>query len=147
MHYACLAIAILLTIPSPDASQGRLVIVTEGTKQYHRPSCPIVREGKRQDIVAMNVGQAELRGFKPHSACESADPIAPSAPAQRSVEEKQRALFVYTSPGDSRYHKENCARLGKERKKLALEEAGKKLWPCSICRPPVRKRTPAIPKR
>lgn len=150
LYAGCTAAAlILLAFVSAASAQGQLVIVTESTKQYHRPWCPVVRDGKQKDIVAMNLGQAELRGFKPHPACESANPPlgTPTGPGASPVEEQQRAIYVYTAAGDTRYHKENCARLPKERKRVLLEEAGKKLWPCSVCRPPVRKRTPAIPRR
>jgi methylphosphotriester-DNA--protein-cysteine methyltransferase len=150
LHARCTATAlILLAFASAASAQGQLVIVTERTKQYHRPWCPVVRDGKQNDIVAMNLGQAELRGFKPHPACESATPPAgaPTGPGATAVQEPQRAIYVFTAAGDTRYHKENCARLPKARKKVRLEDAGKKLWPCSVCRPPVRKRTPAIPKR
>lgn len=149
-HARCTATAlILLAFASAASAQGQLVIVTERTKQYHRPWCPVVRDGKPKDIVAMTMGQAELRGFKPHPACKSApapDSAAPSGQGGTTAE-PQRPIFVYTAAGDTRYHKENCAQLPKERKKVLLEEAGKKLWPCSVCRPPIRKRTPAIPKR
>jgi hypothetical protein len=142
------AIAILLTVRAAVAAQGQLVIATENTKQYHRPSCSIIRDGKQKDIVAMNVGQAKLRGYKPHPACHSDDSANSTSPVTgQSGGEQPRPVFVYTAPNDTRYHKENCARLGKERKKVALEEAGRKLWPCSLCRPPVRKRAPAIPRR
>jgi methylphosphotriester-DNA--protein-cysteine methyltransferase len=146
MLAACLTLALASAFPLTAIPQGRLVIVTEGTKQYHRPSCPVVRDGKQKDIIAMNVGQAELRGYKAHPGCESAESEAQGGAAQSAGEEKQPPVFVYTAPGDTRYHKETCRRLGKERKKVALAEAGKKLWPCSVCRPPVRKRTPAIPR-
>lgn len=149
MHAArsTLAFAILLAVPCATAAQGQLVIATEGTRQYHRPSCPLVREGKQQDIVAMNLGQANARGYKPHPACHSEDAGNETGSTEEPAPERQPRVFVYTAPNDTRYHKENCAKLGKERRKVALEEAGKKLWPCSECRPPVRKRTPAIPKR
>ena len=145
---ARLALALALTFSFTPSSQGRLVIVTESTKQYHRPSCPVVRDGRQKDIVAMTVGQAELRSYKAHPACESEESASDGGAGQSGDAGKnQPPVFVYTAPDDTRYHKETCTRLGKNRKKVALEEAGKKLWPCSICRPPVRKRTPAIPRR
>lgn len=147
MHGTSAAIAILLALPTATG-QGQLVIVTESTKQYHRPACPIVRDGKTKDIIAMNVGQAELRGFKPHPDCHSAAAAsAQPAPGGRNGDRPRAPVFVYTAEGDKRYHREKCARLAKERRKVSLEEAGKKLWPCSVCRPPIRKRTPAIPRR
>ena len=147
MHGTSAAIAIVLALPTATV-QGQLVIVTESTKQYHRPACPILRDGKTKDIIAMNVGQAELRGFKPHPDCHSAEASSAQLASDGTRSDRLRALvFVYTAAGDKRYHRENCARLAKERRKVSLEEAGKKLWPCSVCRPPIRQRTPAIPRR
>ena len=143
MLAVCLTLALAFALSSTAVPQGRLVIVTESTKEYHRPSCPLVRDGKQKDIIAMNVGQAEGRGYKAHPACASESDAAGAS----TGEDKAAPVFVYTADGDTRYHKETCSRLGKARKKVALEEAGKKLWPCSVCRPPVRKRTPAIPRR
>ena len=143
------AVVILLASATASSFQGELVVVTESTKQYHRPSCPLVRDGK--DVLAMSVGQAELRGYKAHPRCDPANANAAS-PAQTAARtapggEQPAPVFVYTAAGDTRYHRETCQNLSKERKKVRLEAAGKKLWPCSVCRPPVRKRTPAVPRR
>ena len=95
----------------------------------------------------MTAGQAEARGYKSHPACEApANASAADSPRSGSEKEPSAKVFVYTAKGDTRYHKESCAKLPKERRKVALEEAGKELWPCPVCRPPIRKRTPAIPK-
>jgi hypothetical protein len=147
MHCAHIlpAVFILLAFATSVSAQGQLVIVTENTKQYHRPSCPLVRDGK--DVIAMTMGQAEARGFKSHTACEATAAANDPAAGNGTSGRRQPAIFVYTAEGDTRYHKESCAKLPKERRKVALEDAGKKLWPCSVCRPPIRKRTPAIPKR
>ena len=151
MHCArqLLAIAFLLTVAAAAFAQPELVVVTERTKQYHRPSCPLVREGKIE-VTAMTVGQAEARGFRAHPVCDSSNPAnkqAQSASEPGSSSDRQAPVYVFTAAGDTRYHRETCAKLPKERKKVLLEEAGKKLWPCPVCRPPIRKRTPAVPKR
>ena len=129
-------------------AQSEMVVVTERTKEYHRPSCAQVRSGK--GVIAMTRGQAQSRGFKAHAACDPANPASDAAQSgsEGSQDERQPPVYVYTAPGDSRYHRETCEKLPKEtRKKVLLEEAGKKQWPCSVCRPPIRKRTPAIPRR
>lgn len=141
--------AILIFVASTvvRSLQPELVIVIESTKQYHRPSCPLVRKAPK-DIIAMNVGQAASRGYKAHPACDPSNPASRAASAPGSTSpERQPPVYVYTAAGDNRYHRETCARLPKERKKMRLEDAGKKLWPCPTCRPPIRKRTPAVPPR
>jgi hypothetical protein len=135
---------ILLAFGTASA-QPELVVANPDTKQYHRPSCALVRNGA--NVVAMNVGQAEARGYKSHPQCDPAnvanDPAQP-APGRASSDEPQPTVYVYTAAGDARYHRETCAKLAKEHRKVALEQAGKKLWPCSECRPPIRKRTPIV---
>lgn len=141
------AILILSASTFTQSLQSELVIVIESTKQYHRPSCVFVRNAPK-DVIAMNAGQAESRGYKAHPACDPSNPANRAAPAPGNTSpERQPAVYVYTAAGDNRYHRETCAKLPKERKKVLLEEAGKKLWPCPTCRPPIRKRTPAVPPR
>ena len=48
---------------------------------------------------------------------------------------------VYSQPNDNKYHLASCPRLGATRTTLTLEEAGRKLWPCPVCHPPIRQRT------
>ena len=137
-----LFVLLILVLGAPVRAQPELVIVTENPKQYHRASCALLRD--RSQLMAMNRGQAEARGYKPHAACDPSNPAAPASPGD-TRDQPQPPVYVYTAEGDTRYHRESCAKLPKERKKVLLEEAGKKLWPCSVCRPPVRKRSPAIP--
>lgn len=144
-----LPVVVLFAFVPTSAAAQELVIVTESTKQYHRPACAVVREAPK-DIMAMTVGQAEARGYKAHRACDPANPankVAQPAPGSTAGSAPQPPIFVYTAPGDTRYHRETCAKLSKDRKRVSLEEAGKKHWPCAVCRPPIRKRTPAIPSR
>ena len=138
-----LPLLLMIALGAAARAQAELVIATENPKQYHRASCPLLRE--RSQVTAMNRGQAEARGYKPHPACDPSNPAAQPV-AGDAREPPQPPVYVYTAEGDTRYHRETCARLPKDRKKVLLEEAGKKLWPCSVCRPPVRKRSPAIPK-
>lgn len=136
-----LAIAALLSLTVEATAQPPLVLVTEKTKQYHRPSCPAVRGGK--DVIAMTAAQAEARKFTSHPGCDPATGSdSPEEPATEggASGEGRSAVFVYTAPGDKRYHREDCAKLPAKREKMLLEEAGKKWWPCSVCRPPIRKR-------
>jgi hypothetical protein len=148
MRCALPVILILLLSASPRLLQPELVIVIESTKQYHRASCELLRK-QPKDVIAMNVGQAELRGYKEDPACDPSNPAnkRETAPGSMSPSERAARVYVYTAAGDTRYHRETCAKLAKPRKKVLLEEAGKKLWPCPTCRPPIRKRTPAVPPR
>jgi len=119
---ACLAMLV-----APD--QGELVIVKEGTGLYHRPGCPVVRDGRR--VVAMTLGQAASRGFKPHPACDPsmAAPSKPAVPAAVMVDDNGKY-----------YHRERCPKLGPHPRKIDLAAAAKKYWPCPRCRPPLRPR-------
>ena len=49
------------------------------------------------------------------------------------------AVPVYVQEGDERYHKEGCEKLGEAAKKVTLAEGAKGRWPCTVCRPPIRK--------
>ena len=140
------AVLILLALTSPRAHQPEMVIVIESTRQYHRASCPLLRKGAK-DIIAMTRGQAESRGYKDHPECDPQNPANNASGGNASPGEREPTVYVYTSAGDKRYHRETCAKLPKDRKKVLLEEAGRKLWPGPTCRPPIRKRTPAVPPR
>jgi hypothetical protein len=123
----------------PTAAQSELVIVKEGTRFYHRPGCPVIRDGQR--VVAMTRAQAERRGLKAHSECDPAN--APGDERQRTAA-SAASIVVHVAAGDNRYHRESCARLAADRTKLTLEEAvKKKYWPCPVCKPPVRKKADA----
>ena len=61
-------------VAAPAAAQGELVLHKEGTTLYHRPHCPVVRDVT--GVLALNRGQAEARGFKPHPECDPAHDAA-----------------------------------------------------------------------
>ena len=137
---------------APAAAQSELVIVRERAKEYHRPACPVVRDGR--DVLAMTRAQAEARGFKPHEACDPFNRApaegAAGGPAVAAPRAKAPApVFVYLSPGDTRYHRESCVRLAADRRKVTVDEAAtSKHWPCPVCKPPIRKKgEPAVPPR
>lgn len=115
---------LLLTFPQGSTEY---VLVKQGSKEYHRPGCEVVRDTKH--VVAMTRGEAESRGLKPHAACDPANGSAKAA-----------VQYVFVEPGDQRYHRETCSKLGKARQRITLDEAAKrKYWPCPVCKPPVRK--------
>ena len=124
------AILCLAMLTSP--AQSELVIVKEGGKEYHWPGCDVIKDGK--DVLALTRAQANGRGLKAHAACH------PENVAQRERSPKASTPVVVYLDGTRYYHTKDCRRLGSERKKLKLEEAGKKYWPCPVCKPPIRKR-------
>jgi hypothetical protein len=128
MRWLLLAAALLWLAPQGSTEY---VLVKQGSKEYHRAGCQVVRDTK--DVVAMTRGEAEARGLKPHAACDpSKSPEAQDAGPQ----------YVFVAAADKRYHREKCSKLGTPHERITLEEAArKKYWPCPVCKPPIRKRT------
>lgn len=122
--------------PVPAHAQSELVIVKQGTSEYHRPGCAVVSDGV--DVLAMTRAQAEGRKLTAHEACDPAKAAAAGPDASGTAAAKP--VFVYVDASAKHYHLEKCERLGKGRKKIALAEAGLKHWPCTVCKPPIRKR-------
>jgi methylphosphotriester-DNA--protein-cysteine methyltransferase len=136
------------------AAQSELVIVKEATKQYHRPACPAIRDGR--GVVAMSRAQAEARGYKAHESCDPANGAAaeeiqpaPASPQAKPPAKPPAPVYVFVSPGDNRYHRENCRVLAADRTKVTVEQAAaSRHWPCRVCKPPIRMRVePAVPLR
>jgi hypothetical protein len=122
-------------------AQSELVIHREGSTQYHRPGCEVIREGK--DVLALTRAQAEARGYKPHPACDP-EQRRSSAPAAGSQAPAAKPATVYVN-GTKYYHRKDCRKLEANPKAVraeSLDTAGKSCWPCPDCRPPVRKRNP-----
>lgn len=129
-------VALIAAAPVPATAQSELVIVKQGTPEYHRPGCPIVSDGA--GVLAMTRAQAEARKLIAHDACDPAK--AAAAEPGASGKAAAKPVFVYVDDAARYYHLEKCERLGKGRKKVALEQAGLKYWPCTACKPPIRKR-------
>lgn len=121
---------VLVVLASADraGAQSELVIHRKGTKEYHRPGCPLIRDAK--DVLALTRAQAEVRGLAAHD-CEAA--------TAGGKAKGDAPLHVYVD-GGRYYHEQKCARLGKAPKKILLDQAGRKFWPCPTCKPPIRKR-------
>lgn len=115
------------------SAQSELVIVKEGTKMYHRPGCPVISDGK--GVLAMTRAQAEGRGYKAHPDC---DPSRVTAGGESKG--TPGPVFVFVDAGGKLYHREKCRRLGKDAKKVALDDVWRKYWPCGVCKPPIRQR-------
>ena len=115
-------------------AQSELVITKEGTREYHWPGCNEIKDSKK--VLALTRAQAAARGLKPHEECDPAN-AADGKPPQ-----PEAPTMVYTD-SSRYYHKKDCKKLGKDAKKVELEQAGRKYWPCPECKPPIRKRKSA----
>lgn len=128
---AALLAAFLAAPPAAEPfAQSELVIVRKGGKEFHRAGCPDIRGAK--DVLALSIAQARAKGLTQHEGCDPA-----KAPAGAPEDAGPVVVYVDSS---KYYHKKDCKNLGKDAKKAELEEAGKKLWPCPVCKPPIRKR-------
>lgn len=133
MRLLLLAAAVLFALPQASTEY---VLVKQGSKEYHRPGCDVVRDAK--NVVAMTRAEADARGLKPHAAC---DPATPPKPAKSPKNDAPKVQYVFVEPGDKRYHRETCPKLGKTRERITVNAAAaRKYWPCSVCKPPLRKR-------
>lgn len=127
---AALLVAVLTAPPAAESfAQSELVVVKKGEKEFHRPGCPEIKDAK--DVLALSIAQARGRGLKQHDGCDPA-----KTPVGGSQDPAPIIVYVDSS---KYYHKKDCKKLGKDAKKAELEEAGRKLWPCPVCRPPIRK--------
>jgi hypothetical protein len=115
-----------------SSAQSELVLQKEGSKEYHRPACAVVKDGK--GVTALTRAQAEARGLTAHKACDPA-----FAPAADPGPSKPAPVDVFVD-GGRYYHRASCRKLAAKPKKVPLEDAGKKYWPCPACKPPIRAR-------
>ena len=124
-------------------ARAELVIHKDGTKLYHRATCPIVRD--TTGVLLLTRGQAESRGSTPHADCDPSNPKATPAPDAAAPS----PVTVYVD--DPRYyHGRTCTRLDPASttvKALPLEAAATSHWPCPACKAPIYKRNvePAVP--
>lgn len=137
---AAAAFALLVSIGGASAPQGELIIVKKGASVYHWPGCSVVRNG--DGVLAMNRGQAELRGLKPHPDCDpsKAPAAAPGRPGRGTGKLSQPAPpYVFVDGAGKYYHRERCARLERTPRKVVLDAStARKYWPCPACKPPIR---------
>ena len=127
-----LVIGVLTWAPAAAQDAGSLVVIIAGDRSFHQPGCVLVAKAGSNVTVAKRADVVR-RGLKPHDC----GPDAAGGPVA-----DPNAVKVTTQPGDNKYHRAVCAKLGATRSTLTLEEAGRKLWPCPVCRPPIRQRKP-----
>jgi hypothetical protein len=125
-HGSVLCLA-LLAVAAP-VQVSSLVIAKEGTREYHQPGCAVIKDGK--GLLALTIGQANSRGLKPHPACHD----------EKSGGGREAAVPPVYVDGGRNYHLKDCKKLAAGAKKVDLEVAGRTYWPCSVCKPPIRKR-------
>jgi hypothetical protein len=136
-------VLISIVLAAGPVAQSDFVIHKEGTGFYHRAACPVVKAGV--GVLLLSREQADARGWKQHPEC---DPEKTREDAR--VAQKRRAAAEFVHVDDSKYyHRNTCRNLHAGSKRVALEEAGKKFWPCPVCKPPVRRKSdgPAVPRR
>ena len=123
--------------PGGAAAQDALVLIRPSDPLYHWPGCPVVRDAK--DILAMTQGQAAGRGKKPHADCDPAN-LSQTPEERKRAEALKTPIFI--ASGDKYYHREKCEKLAAGSRKVTLDEAAKKHFPCRTCKPPIRPRPP-----
>jgi hypothetical protein len=140
---ACLVVLLLATAAAAladgqEMSGSAMVVVIRGGREYHQPSCPLVTKAG-SNVKVMKLADARAQGLTAHD-CEGAAIDQPKKDANATV--------VYVQDGDKRYHKAGCPKLGANPARLTVGEAGRKYWPCPVCKPPIRQRESAsVPTR
>ncbi|HEX7087003.1 MAG TPA: hypothetical protein VF198_11600 [Vicinamibacterales bacterium] len=137
MGLRCLALLVALAgtpaWAAAQSSSSALVVIVKGSTQFHAPTCPVVaRAGS--NVAVSRRAEALRRGLTAHDCGDAAEAKA-----------NPNAVKVFTQKDDNKYHRESCEKLGRERSSLTLDEAGRKLWPCPVCRPPIRQRVQKTP--
>jgi hypothetical protein len=113
-------------------SANDLVVSIPGDKEFHQPGCPLVAKAG-SSVKVMKRSEAVRRKLTPHGGC--------GASQGSGVALDPNAVKVYTQPGDNKYHTATCPKLQGQKVAVTLDEAGRKWWPCPVCKPPVRQRT------
>ncbi len=129
---ALFVIAAVASVAGVAQEGTSLVVIVKGDRAFHQPGCVLVaRAGS--NVTVSKRADATRRGLTAHDC----GPDGASGPAVDPNAEK-----VATQSGDNKYHRLTCTKLGPTRSTLTLGEAGRKLWPCPACRPPIRKPPP-----
>jgi hypothetical protein len=139
--------SVLIPLLAPTfASAQNLVVHKQGTREYHRAWCPVIRDGR--NVLALTLGQANARGLKAHADCDKEPPGVTGTTGDSASSKPSAPIFVFAD-GTKYYHREKCSKVAGSAKRESLETAAKTHWPCPTCRPPVRKKTegPAVPQR
>jgi hypothetical protein len=125
--------AVAAAAPAVAQDDSTLVVVVPKDKRYHQPGCPLVAKAGKS-VQVMKLADAKKRGLTPHDCQAYADSGGKESAAEAN------AVEVYVQPDDTHYHKVDCKKLKPNPTKLTLDEAGKKYWPCPVCKPPIRQK-------
>ena len=132
-------VLLIATLCAPGAGIAQdassLVVIIPGDKTFHQPGCPLVAKAG-SNVTVTKRAEATRRGLTPHDC----GPDASGGPTA-----DPNAVKVVSQPGDNKYHRANCPKLGATRSTLSLDDAGRKYWPCPVCKPPIRQRKPPPP--
>ena len=129
-------VMLLFLVSLMPGVQTQYVFVKPGSKLYHRSDCEQLVHAK--GVTAMTRSQAEARGLTQDPACDPA--------THPPGEKKKRApIYVYVQADGKYYHREHCAKAGPSPRRMTLDEAAKKYWPCPVCKPPIRTREESAP--
>lgn len=124
-----LVAAVLIATSSAAQNASSMVVIIADDKTFHQPGCALVAKAGSKVTVSKR-GEATRRGLAAHDCGFDAS----GGPTGDPNAEK-----VATQPGDNKYHRLACAKLAATRSTLTLGDAGRKLWPCPVCKPPIRK--------
>lgn len=115
-----------------NTSGSALVVVIPGSKQFHQPGCPLVRQAGSK-VKVMKQAEAERRGLTPHDCSDPGEP-------ERAAAAVANASTVYVQASDKQYHTSGCKRLKPGATATTVEKAAQGHWPCPVCKPPIRQR-------
>jgi hypothetical protein len=151
---ACLILLAASQSSPPEESAGlSLVVVVEGWSDFHYAGCP--RLAGLIDIVVLSRARASSKGLKPHETCDpfrvpssvpkekpgagSANAMRPLRPAlPKTSSAPAPPHVVYVVPGDRRYHRGECSKIGLGARRVSIELLGRRHVPCPACKPPAR---------
>jgi hypothetical protein len=128
-----IALSTTAAVPAPAQDDSGLVVVIPNDKRYHQPGCPLVAKAGKS-VQVMKLADAKKRGLEAHDCQAYADRGGKESAADAN------AVAVYVQPDDNHYHKLDCKKLKGNPTKITLDEAGKKYWPCPVCKPPIRQK-------
>ena len=114
---AVFAIAMVLFLPVSSAAQqagakpagggSAYVVIWQGSKEFHTPSCPLIKDAKGVSVLTR--AQADGKGYTQHKDCDPA-----------VIAEKNAPPMVYVAESDKVYHRADCKVLPKDARKVKL---------------------------
>lgn len=103
-----------------------IVYITKTGKKYHSADCRYLSKSK----IPISLKDAALSST-PCSVCNP-----PTIQVVKPIQKKTDSITVYVTRTGSKYHRAGCRYLKKSSIPMSLEEAKRRLSPCSVCNPP-----------